>query len=143
MNRVWCPRPDSNRHGFLHTPLKRARLPIPPLGQLKDQEIPRLPFASLRVARDDAFAYFFAGALLAAPLITDDRGCACMTASVSEVITNRTKNAVVSLCRSVVAPRAPNAVCDPPAPNAPARSAPCPCCTRTTRIRHGLRLTCN
>ena len=29
---LWCPRPDSNRHGFLHTPLKRARLPIPPLG---------------------------------------------------------------------------------------------------------------
>src|SRR5436305_15155486 len=28
----WCPRPDSNRHGLPHTPLKRARLPIPPLG---------------------------------------------------------------------------------------------------------------
>ena len=29
----WCRRPDSNRHGSPHTPLKRARLPIPPLRQ--------------------------------------------------------------------------------------------------------------
>src|SRR5664280_3239315 len=28
----WCPGPDSNWHGLLHTPLKRARLPIPPPG---------------------------------------------------------------------------------------------------------------
>src|SRR5215213_7049473 len=27
----WCRRPDSNRYGLPHTPLKRARLPIPPL----------------------------------------------------------------------------------------------------------------
>ena len=27
----WCRRRDSNPHGFLHTPLKRACLPIPPL----------------------------------------------------------------------------------------------------------------
>jgi len=25
----WCPRPDSNRHGSPHRPLKTARLPIP------------------------------------------------------------------------------------------------------------------
>lgn len=30
---IWCRRPDSNRHGSPHTPLKRARLPIPPLRQ--------------------------------------------------------------------------------------------------------------
>lgn len=28
---MWCRRPESNRHGSPHTPLKRARLPIPPL----------------------------------------------------------------------------------------------------------------
>ena len=27
----WCRRSESNRHGLAHTPLKRARLPIPPL----------------------------------------------------------------------------------------------------------------
>ena len=45
------------------------------------------------------------------------------------------KAPVVSLCSSVVAPRAPNAVCVPPPPNAPAMSAPFPCWTRTTRMR--------
>ena len=30
---IWCPRPDLNRHGFRHYPLKIACLPIPPLGQ--------------------------------------------------------------------------------------------------------------
>ena len=28
---LWCRRRDLNPHGFLHTPLKRARIPIPPL----------------------------------------------------------------------------------------------------------------
>src|SRR5450432_2944862 len=28
--RKWCRRPDSNRHGLPHTPLKRTCLPIPP-----------------------------------------------------------------------------------------------------------------
>jgi hypothetical protein len=32
----WCRRGDSNPHELPHTPLKRARLPIPPL-RLKDQ----------------------------------------------------------------------------------------------------------
>ena len=27
----WCRRGDSNPHGLPHTPLKRARLPVPPL----------------------------------------------------------------------------------------------------------------
>ncbi len=30
-SRTWCRRRDSNPHGFPHTPLKRACLPIPPL----------------------------------------------------------------------------------------------------------------
>ncbi len=32
--RCWCEGPDLNRHGFTHTPLKRARLPIPPPSQI-------------------------------------------------------------------------------------------------------------
>ena len=31
---VWCRRRDSNPHGFPHTPLKRACLPVPPLRRL-------------------------------------------------------------------------------------------------------------
>ena len=27
---IWCARLDLNQHGVVHTPLKRARLPIPP-----------------------------------------------------------------------------------------------------------------
>src|SRR5688500_427562 len=90
----WCPRPDSNRHGFLHTPLKRARLPIPPLGQGQR--------AMLRY-------FLVAGAVGAAAGVSADmtevRGRACNTASASEVTTKATKKPVVSLCRSVVAPR--------------------------------------
>ena len=29
--RTWCRRGDSNPHELPHTPLKRARLPVPPL----------------------------------------------------------------------------------------------------------------
>ena len=72
----------------------------------------------------------------------EDETRACRMARASEVMTNNTKNEVVSLCSSVVAPRAPNAVCEPPPPNAPARSAPFPCCTRTTRIRKTLMMMC-
>src|SRR5207248_2348829 len=90
--------------------------------------------------------YFFAGAAGAAgavcPLMTELRGRACSTARDIEVMTKAMKKPVVSLCSSVVAPRAPNAVCDPPPPNAPARSAPFPCCRRTTRIRKMLMKTC-
>ena len=31
---ILCPRKDSNLHASQHTHLKRARLPIPPLGQV-------------------------------------------------------------------------------------------------------------
>ena len=33
---VWCRRRDSNPHGFPHTPLKRACLPVPPLRRWPD-----------------------------------------------------------------------------------------------------------
>src|ERR1043166_6645822 len=56
-------------------------------------------------------AYFLggAGAVGAAvrPLTTEARGCACRIARAIDVKTNATKNPVVSLCNSVVAPRAP------------------------------------
>src|SRR5258707_15452153 len=55
--------------------------------------------------------------------MTEPRGLPSRIARVSEVMTNAMKNPVVSLWRSVVAPRAPKAVCEPPPPNAPARSA--------------------
>lgn len=31
----WCEEWDLNPHGFLHTPLKRTRLPVPPSSQAK------------------------------------------------------------------------------------------------------------
>ena len=34
---LWCEGPDLNRHGVNHTPLKRARLPIPPPSRLNDE----------------------------------------------------------------------------------------------------------
>src|SRR5438309_11018311 len=38
----WCRRPDSNRHGLPHTPLKRTCLPIPPRRQLTvSRDLPR------------------------------------------------------------------------------------------------------
>ena len=62
-----------------------------------------------------------------APLMTEAAGLDCRTDKEIDVTMKRTKNAVVSLCSSVVAPRAPTAVCEPPPPKAPARSAPLPC----------------
>jgi hypothetical protein len=41
----------------------------------------------------------------------------------------------------VAAPRAPNAVCDPPPPNAPARSARFPVWRRTTRTKNTATIT--
>ena len=33
---AWCPEEDSNLHTLRHTDLNRARLPIPPSGQIKE-----------------------------------------------------------------------------------------------------------
>jgi hypothetical protein len=38
--RIWCRRGDSNPHGLPHTPLKRARLPIPPLRRQRRVSMP-------------------------------------------------------------------------------------------------------
>src|SRR5258706_14073368 len=53
----WCPGPDSNWHGLLHTPLKRARLPIPPPGQ-RERMI-------TRARRVSSGGYFVAGGFAA------------------------------------------------------------------------------
>ena len=65
------------------------------------------------------YPHFFAGVAGVAvrlPLMTEERGRAWAMASAIDVMTNSAKKMAVSLCSSVVAPRAPNAVCDPPPP---------------------------
>src|SRR5579863_483881 len=54
----------------------------------------------------------------------------------SDVTMNSIAEAVVALDSSVADPRGPNAVCEPIPPNAPARSAAFPLCSRTTTIRN-------
>src|SRR6266851_2914338 len=51
---IWCRRGDSNPHGLPHTPLKRARLPIPPLRRSK-QKVCRRP-VSLSMTREAPLA---------------------------------------------------------------------------------------
>jgi len=59
------------------------------------------------------------------------------------VVTTKTMNEMtVILCSSVVAPRAPKAVWVLPPPKTE-RSAPLPCCSRTTRIRKTQTRTCS
>ena len=48
--RWWCPRQESNLHASQHTHLKRARLPIPPLGQDMERKT-RLELATPTLAR--------------------------------------------------------------------------------------------
>ena len=62
--------------------------------------------------------------------------------SESEVTMNRTAEAVVAFDSSVAEPRGPNAVCEPIPPNAPAKSAAFPLCSRTTTIRNRQTKTC-
>ena len=58
-----------------------------------------------------------------------------MIASVNEVTMNRMAAPVVALDSTVADPRGPKAVCDPMPPNAPARSAALPLCSKTTITR--------
>ena len=53
----------------------------------------------------------------------------------SDVIMNRIAEIVVALESKVADPRGPKAVCEPIPPNAPARSAAFPLCSKTTIIR--------
>ena len=55
--------------------------------------------------------------------------------SVIDVIMKRTAEIVVAFDNRVAEPRGPNAVCEPIPPNAPARSAAFPLCSKTTIIR--------
>ena len=80
----------------------------------------------------------FAGALAGEPSRTVDESPAFRVARIesdSDVSMNSTAENVVALDNSVAEPRGPNAVCEPIPPNAPARSAAFPLCSRTTIIR--------
>ena len=135
----WCRRPDSNRHGLPHTPLKRTCLPIPPrrhgllLGHgARGRRLRRRLTGAAGTGAAGAGADFAAGAFSGR---TEARGRASRIVRSSATTMKATNPPVVSLCSRVVAPRAPKAVCVPPPPKAPAMSAPFPCWTRTTRIR--------
>ena len=82
----------------------------------------------------------FAGALVFGALSsTDVPSPAFFVARIDserEVTINRIADTVVAFDSSVADPRGPNAVCDPIPPNAPARSAALPLCSRTTIIRN-------
>ena len=62
--------------------------------------------------------------------------------SVSAVIMNKEAAMVVALDNTVAVPRGPNTVCDPIPPNAPAKSAALPLCSRTTIIKKKQIITC-
>jgi hypothetical protein len=49
---------------------------------------------------------------------------------------------VVSLDKNVAVPLAPKAVCDPPPPKAPAKSAPLPDCSSTIKMSNRQTITC-
>jgi len=60
----------------------------------------------------------------------------CQMPSEIEVIMKTMAAPAVAFVSKVVAPRGPNAVCEPMPPNAPARSAALPLCSSTTMIRN-------
>ncbi len=65
-----------------------------------------------------------------------------MIESEMDVSMNTTAEIVVALESSVADPRGPNAVCEPIPPNAPAKSAALPLCSKTTTIRKRHTITC-
>ena len=62
-------------------------------------------------------------------------------ASDSDVIMKSAAAIVVAFDRTVADPRGPKAVCDPIPPNAPAKSAALPLCSRTTTTRKKQTMT--
>ena len=85
-----------------------------------------------------AAGLLFAGTLVGEPSSTVEVRPALRVAridSVSDVNMKSTAEIVVAFESSVAEPRGPNAVCEPMPPNAPARSAAFPLCSRTTMIR--------
>jgi len=65
-----------------------------------------------------------------------------MIESDRDVTMNSTAEIVVAFESNVAEPRGPKAVCEPIPPNAPARSAAFPLCSRTTIIRNTQTTTC-
>jgi hypothetical protein len=64
-----------------------------------------------------------------------------MIESDSDVTMNSTADIVVALESRVADPRGPKAVCEPIPPNAPAKSAALPLCSKTTMIRNRHTIT--
>ena len=147
-----------------YTPLKRARLPIPPL---------RHRGHSNRSPGPHATGYCVCGGVVGAPepppgwasagpagaagagvagaeigavgtdFITEPPSTLPLTKAISRVVSTKpTKPATVSRWSSVVALRAPKAAIVEPPPNTE-RSAPLPCWSRTTRIRKMQSRTCS
>ena len=86
-----------------------------------------------------------AGADLVAPSKTVDPKPALRVAMIEserDVTMNSTAEIVVAFESSVAEPRGPKAVCEPIPPNAPARSAAFPLCSRTTIIRNTQTTIC-
>ena len=86
-----------------------------------------------------------AGADLVAPSKTVDPKPALRVAMIEserEVTMNSTAEIVVAFESNVAEPRGPKAVCEPIPPNAPARSAAFPLCSRTTIIKKTQTTTC-
>ena len=86
-----------------------------------------------------------AGADLVAPSKTVDPKPALRVAMIEsdrDVTMNNTAEIVVAFESKVAEPRGPKAVCEPIPPNAPARSAAFPLCSRTTIIRNTQTTTC-
>ena len=80
-----------------------------------------------------------AGADLVAPSNTVDPKPALRVAMIEserDVTMNNIAEIVVTLESNVAEPRGPKAVCEPIPPNAPARSAALPLCSKTTMIRN-------
>jgi hypothetical protein len=75
---------------------------------------------------------------------TDVPSPAFLVASIdndSDVTMNSTADIVVALESRVADPRGPKAVCEPIPPNAPARSAALPLCSKTTTIKNRHTIT--
>lgn len=65
-----------------------------------------------------------------------------MMANVNDVTINSAAAIVVAFDKTVADPRGPKAVCEPIPPNAPAKSAALPLCSRTTITKNTQMITC-
>jgi len=83
----------------------------------------------------------FVGCLCSAVPVPDPPLFVAIIDNDMDVTINRTAEIVVALESNVADPRGPKAVWDPMPPNAPARSAALPLCSRITTIRNRHTMT--